>query len=403
MSQYIQKAQIPTILIFSDVYEGKYKPDDLEKLIDPIILSSPMMTKIIQINPVTKSKMNQCISRIIKGEHDIEHVHEKKYSKRNRKSSSNGRHSMSISSDLLEEIHTQSGGDLRHAIMTLQFQFSGDIAGSLKRTKCLGGPSTTTVTTAQRDVRLSTFHALGKLLYAKRKGNTTALSPNIDSIISPSESISSFHDCSWNIDRRPPLEFQPERVLEDSTIGLNGAIHFLGYHSPDFFTDISELSTAFSRLSDAALFLDKSYVSMKNVCFAFHCKDFVCVYLSHVIFLIRTMFNKLKMYLPKGTINDTSYPCGYTTSILSRSVADANKHPMPSKFRQFHAPKVFEVVRKRRENQSKIVHLCKKLSNKFDYLEIGSPVWASSSFPLEHFPWLKKIIPDGKISYSDLT
>eukprot|EP00551_Chaetoceros_affinis_P010067 CAMPEP_0203670388 /NCGR_PEP_ID=MMETSP0090-20130426/6469_1 /ASSEMBLY_ACC=CAM_ASM_001088 /TAXON_ID=426623 /ORGANISM="Chaetoceros affinis, Strain CCMP159" /LENGTH=346 /DNA_ID=CAMNT_0050535233 /DNA_START=355 /DNA_END=1395 /DNA_ORIENTATION=+ len=268
---------------------------------------------------------------------------------------------MNLPPDVIEEIHIQSCGDLRHAIMTLQFQFGSDIDGSMKKKNCLGRSSTTnSKTSTHRDVRLSTFHALGKLLYAKRNTNSATLSSNTDSIITQGEPISSFHDCSWNKDRRPILEFDPERVLEDSTIGLNGAIHFLGYHSPDFFTDITELSTALGRFSDAALFLDKSY----------------------------------------GTINDTSYPHGYTTSILSRSVADANKHPMPSKFRQFHAPRVYEVIRKGRENQNKIDHLCKRISTKFDHIGLRAPVWASSSFSLEHFPWLKKIIPDEVSSLS---
>jgi hypothetical protein len=68
MTKYIQKAQIPTILIFSDVYEGKYRPEDLERIIEPKILSLPQLVKIIQINAVTKAKMKSCISRIIKGE-----------------------------------------------------------------------------------------------------------------------------------------------------------------------------------------------------------------------------------------------------------------------------------------------------------------------------------------------
>ncbi len=289
MSQYIQKAQIPTVLIYSDVYEGRYKPEELEKIIDPIILSSQMMTKIIQMNPVTKSKMNQCISRIIKGEYDSQHIHEKKYSKRNRKRINSG-HGMNISSELLEEIHTQSGGDLRHAIMTLQFQFCGDIGGPINKNNTMEAPSTTSAITAQRDVRLSTFHALGKLMYAKRVSSRT------DSIIMPTESISSFHNCAWNKDRRPPLEFQPERVLEDSTIGLNGAIHFIGYHSPEFFTDITELSTAFSRFSDAALFLDKSYVSMKMMAFVFCVPPHQKKPLLNVIFFTNTQYISMFIY-----------------------------------------------------------------------------------------------------------
>jgi cell cycle checkpoint protein len=238
MTAYIQKSQIPTILIFSDVYEGRCKPEVLERFIDPALLSSPNMTKIIQINPVTKPKMKSCLLRIVKGEG--KHGLTRMLSTRGGSSCSNG--------DIMEELHTQSGGDLRHAIMTLQFQFVGDEEythnqrshSSSSRDKRLleTKHQSKEPKKSQRDVRLSTFHTLGKLLYAKRINNLTC-----------------------NIDTRPSLEFEPEMVLENSTIGLNGAINFLGYHSPDFFTDITELSYAFGRFSDAAYLLDNSYVS----------------------------------------------------------------------------------------------------------------------------------------------
>ena len=233
MTNYIQKTQIPTILIFSDVYEGKYKPEDLERIIDPMILSSPQMTTIIQINPVTKIKMKTCISRIIKGEGN-----------------------RMISKSSMEEIHSQSGGDLRHAIMTLQFQFAGE-NNNIDR---LGIETKEGVdgSTTHRDVRLSAFHTLGKFLYAKRKKDV-----NVNTTITTRTSNTiSYHNQPWNMDHRPPLEFNAERVLEESTIGLNNALCFMGYHSPDFFTDITELDTAFSRFSDGALFMDKSYVSL---------------------------------------------------------------------------------------------------------------------------------------------
>ena len=95
-------------------------------------------------------------------------------------------------------------------------------------------------------------------------------------------------------------------------------------------------------------------------------------------------------------MNDNSFPNGYSTSLISRAVGDANKHPTLSKFRQLSAPKQFEVTRKKRENKTKVVQLCKKLSCRLDHLSVGASIWSSSSFALEYYPFLKKILPDGK-------
>lgn len=268
MTKYIQKSQIPTVLIFSNVYEGKYNPEDLEKIIDPMILSSPAMTEIIQINPVTKAKMKQCISRIMKGEGNSNNNNNnnkhamvsKSFSRR-----SSGSIGIGISDTLLEEIHSQSGGDLRHAIMTLQFKFVGDFTASYSRDVGNIDHNDNDMNSQRRDTRLSTFHALGKLLYAKRIENKSIvglLGSNGGVHHTTSGTMTNqYHNCPWNTDRRPPLDFNPEMVLEHSTIGLNGAMNFVQYHSADFFSNIEELDTAYSRFSDAAFLMDNSLVS----------------------------------------------------------------------------------------------------------------------------------------------
>ena len=52
--------------------------------------------------------------------------------------------------------------------------------------------------------------------------------------------------------------FASELVLDDGDIGVPGALSFVQYHAPDFFSDITELSQAFDRFSDAAFLLDTS-------------------------------------------------------------------------------------------------------------------------------------------------
>jgi cell cycle checkpoint protein len=192
MNQHLHRSQVPTVLIFSDVSEGKHKPDDLEQLVDPADLYSSF-TCIRQMHPVTKTKMKKVMDRIAK-------VLKCK-----------------ITPTMLEELHLQSGGDMRHAIMNLQLYSTGlksvDASNNLQN---------------NRDVKLSTFHALGKLLYAKRAEKNG----------------------------RSVLMFEPDEIIERSDLGTGGSLRFLEYHSADFFTDSIELSNAFELYSDAAVLLD---------------------------------------------------------------------------------------------------------------------------------------------------
>ncbi len=261
MSRYIQKTQTPTVFIFSDVFEGKHKPEDLERYFDSSILHNPSLCTIIKINPVTRAKMKSCLKDILKQE-GIKH----NTSARTR------------NDDLMEILHMQSGGDLRHSIMNLQFQLNCRIGTSStnagarrkKKDKDIGGNFSADSMNIHhhRDTKLSTFHALGKLLYAKRQENGTKAgvgSVNSDGGVKKNNTIYdcgnyvSYHDCAWNKDRRAPLQFDPERVLEQGDIGINGALSFVHYHSVDFFSDISELSIAFDRFSDGAHLMKDSY------------------------------------------------------------------------------------------------------------------------------------------------
>lgn len=228
MRQYIEKTWTPTILVLSNVTEGRYKPEDLETYLDPELLYSPLVFTL-QVNPVTKAKMKSCLKDILKKE---------------------GISSVFYSDSWLEELHLKCGGDLRHAITSAQFQL-GVLEGKngMRNAKgwiCskMGGVVSVRegVGDNSKDVKLSTFHALGKLLYAKRvkkeyKGGGDGHSGEFD-------------------EQRPPLEFDPERVLEDGDIGIAGALSFIQHHAPDFFTHVEELSCAFDLLSDGTFLVD---------------------------------------------------------------------------------------------------------------------------------------------------
>lgn len=287
MSHVIAMTQVPIVFIFSDVYEGKYKPEDLERILHRNVLYSPLV-QIIEINPVTKQSMKKCIDSILQVEFGGESTREFFVSSKSKRKSKSLSIPM-IDSTWIDEIHSNTGGDLRQVIMTLQFLFStlktkiyDTNNNNNKTTKKIHGRflekdkqqrGGMNLENHTRDITLSSFHALGKLLYAKRKivtpastttHSTTAISSSSSqrvigrSIVVPSTSSFSLND-SAGMNVNLPLDFDPERVMEGSSMGLFGALSFLGYHSPDFFTDITELSEAFDSFSDAAFFMDKLY------------------------------------------------------------------------------------------------------------------------------------------------
>jgi cell cycle checkpoint protein len=198
MDQHLSQTRVPTVLIFSDVSEGKHRPKDLERLINPRLLYSQDITQIVQIHSVTKPRMKKLLSGIAKRE----------------------KVQIPSASSLWDELHDQSRGDLRHAILTLQLESAG------RREPC----STMSKQKNDRDFKLTSFHALGKLLYAKRTSNP--------------------------VSGRQILAYDPEDTMERSDMGLGGSIGFLEYHSVDFYTDITDLSNAFDLFSDASLMLD---------------------------------------------------------------------------------------------------------------------------------------------------
>ena len=127
MERHIQRTQTPTFFIFSDVHEGKHKPDDLERLIPSKLLYSPLV-QILPIQPVTKAKMKKCLQTIAKAEG---------------LSGSGSKSCSTLTPEFFEETHLSSGGDLRHAIFAMQFLCSNSVTrkrntATEKRGHCSG-------------------------------------------------------------------------------------------------------------------------------------------------------------------------------------------------------------------------------------------------------------------------
>ena len=298
MSSHLQRSHVPTILIFSDVQEGKHRPDDLERMISPEILYDNEQTTILQIHSVTKPKMKKVLTAIAK---------HKNYR---------------CDTNFFEEIHHQSNGDIRHAIMMLQLYATGR-----------SGASSITIGSEgqnNRDTKLSTFHSLGKLLYAKRVFDSNGNSR---------------------------LAFDPETILQRSDLGIEGSLRFLEFHSPDFFTDITELSKAYSSFSDVAEMLGYDTYGGSRY----------------------------------GD-NSSVFPYECASSIAGRTVANTNTQPAPNKFRQFSKPKVFDVMRNRLQNQIMMDQLSRRLAS------INS---TSSKFVTESLPFVRQITPQEVDPYLD--
>ena len=305
MERHIQRTIVPTIFIYSDVYEGKHKPDELERVIPSNILYSNLV-QILTIQPATKAKMKKCLQSIAKTEGIG-----------------------TVSSEFFEEMHLSSGGDMRHAVLAMQFRFSSTNTRLHKKES------------TKRDTKLSMFHALGKLIHAKRK-------PLCQDTLEETK--------MWD-DGRGPLEFDPEDILSRSGMGVGSVVSFLSYHCPDYFTDITEMSRAFDRFSEADMFVNKFY---------------------------------------QGGGQATM---DYASSIGSRAIADSNRTPAPPAFRQLSAPKVFGVMRKSSENEIKMDQLRKRLSHGSGKIALDSNIGSAHRFVTESLPHMRCILPE-EVNYA---
>jgi hypothetical protein len=163
------------------------------------------------------------------------------------------------------------------------------------------------------------------------------------------------------------LEFVPEEVLSRTDMGLDSAITFLSYHSPDFFTDIVELSRSCDLMSDSVTFIHRLFDGRQQ--------------------------------------GDGPFPMDYASCIGGRAVAQANIHPAPPRFRQFSAPKVFGVMRKSRENETKIERLRKRLSaacrggggalRQEEKTSLRFNIGSAHQFVTESLPYIRIVIPQG--------
>eukprot|EP00898_Chlorokybus_atmophyticus_P000377 jgi/Chlat1/133/Chrsp1S03222 len=184
---------------------------------------------------------------------------------------------LQLPDEALEQLAESSGGDLRHAIATLQFSYSTSTPVTSTRGSSRALPRKRRrkqerwsdgfdkanrkhdFIAAGRDDVLSTFHAVGKLLYNKRLDEHGAV---VRSALVP-EACSQASQESPNavspqyVRRRLEMRQEPEAVLAEAHLDGSSATAFLHENMLHFFHDdaMEEAADALSCISDADMLL----------------------------------------------------------------------------------------------------------------------------------------------------
>lgn len=261
----------------------------VRRVLSQALLRSPRVTHV-EINPVAKRAMKKALQRVATMSGASERATEKDLR------------------NAIDDIVDSVSGDVRHGVQCLEwyvqtssktyesinslraFLANGSSSGckgaSLKRmSKRKTGRGRGDARTSKRTKRihmfgeskrerLAPFHAIARLLYAKREPRTEAS----------------------DLQARSPLTFVPETVARQSGMDGSRCAEFVHRNCPAFFEDVKHLSNTIEHLSD----LD----------------------------IIDTAGRRYP------TRRDDHFPSSYVQSIASRAVANENLRPTAGRFRQ---------------------------------------------------------------------
>lgn len=231
-----------------------------------------------------------------------------------------------LSGDYISAIAENCGGDLRHAISTLQFQCTGHCLNS-RNVKDIGAfefgsarnylledsvvrssefaSGTSSSPTYGRDNVFSLFHALGKFLHNKRHLDQ-GLESTQESVLVISEDY-----------KRHPLNMEvPERILSEAQIEFPSLVAFLHENVLDFVDEdaIDDVADILAYLGDADTLLNGHF---KGTSHSPSLNDITPLHLA-------------------------SLAAG---SVAARGVLFANTHPAPRKWQSLRAPTLWQVER----------------------------------------------------------
>lgn len=287
------KKTSPMVVVFSGRSGGAPSPAELAKVFSAQFLESELVHQV-QCRPVPPTSLRRVLTMICKTE--------KLPASFQGKRKGRGKGQRAGSHSPLDSIVERSNGDLRHAIISLQFIATGirkDVFTANMTEPTTSNTDVDRSNTTGKDDFIDLLHNIGKLLYAKRIPCSAGALPNEQAKLS-----------------RLPLKDNPDHVVR--RIGMDPSMlgAFVSQNAPSFYTDISELSEMMSALSDADV--------------------------------LGTYENDRK------SLSKTSTAVTSSMALIGRAVSHTNIHPAPNSYRQIVRPQVLGVVKNSKENKEKL-------------------------------------------------
>ncbi|PHU26929.1 hypothetical protein BC332_05261 [Capsicum chinense] len=271
----VQLVRIPTAIVITN-YDKNDSADYSTRCWEELLVSlhSAGACKV-NFNPVTVYSIKRTLNTICRKEQRV------------------------VGADTIELIAKASGGDIRHAINSLQYlclKERQDNISCLDDMLCLP---------FGKDETLSLFHALGKFLHNKRESEHTIASDG-DTFLLKEKFV------------RFPLKMDsPEVVLRQAHGQATSLSEFLHENVLDFLSE--------EAIDDAWL---------------------VASYLSDADFLLSSLNGRLSRDVGAENIIQSA-----AASVAARGVLFGNAHPVPSRWHAIRRPKLWEVEKSSRRNK----------------------------------------------------
>ncbi|KAJ1298016.1 hypothetical protein BS78_01G421800 [Paspalum vaginatum] len=300
----IQSTQVPTVISLTHYHKSESNDTAMWNSVDLESLLQGAGAHKIALNPVTTNSIKKILFRICKEE------------------------SCDASEELLHQIAISSGGDIRHAIMSLQYHCldprrhssalatSTARAGSKSRDSLVPGEesyghSSALPSPCGRDETLTLFHALGKFLHNKRETS------DIDIGLDPFPLRENLRRNSLKMD-------VPEKILSQAHGKARTVADFLYENVLDFIDNEA---------------VDDAWV--------------VVSYLSEADCLLTGG--------PIASYNSENMAQLISASVAARGVLFGNAHAATSRWHTIRSPKLWQTEQSFRSNKGQI------LKERFDY------------------------------------
>ncbi|EOA13110.1 hypothetical protein CARUB_v10026124mg [Capsella rubella] len=323
----VRSTQIPTVVLITD-YDKADSSDQAARSMEDVQSSLERAGALkVAFNPITKNSIKKALQRICREEH------------------------CKVTTMEIDQMASASGGDIRHAITSLQlFSVKPDLNHTKIKTPrpgmddtCHGNEQTMYSVLDSgisscfgRDETLSLFHALGKFLHNKRETDNVTVSDCSDSLV---------HD---QFARLPLKMDAPEKVLSQAHGQAARVVDFLHENVLDF-------------VSDGAI------------------EDALCVssYLADADLLLADLRGKMSGH---NKTEDVLQSAG--ASVAIRGVLFGNKQPWSSRWHVIRKPKLWQV-------EQSTIQTKKNLKEQRNIGYEGSRVAAISVMATDYIPVLK--------------